>query len=369
VLRAGAGAAERGPARRPDAHALPHDGPGRSRLAPDLGGLVRALRSAPFMTRAGSWKDLWLGSVVLALAGAGAAAVLAFARVGALRGDTVRLYAVTPHARGILPGSEVWLAGRKVGLVRSVGFRPPSTDTSLRVILALDVLADAGRRSDAPPPWPSAPEEASSARPSSRSRPAPARRPPSRRATRSSPTPATELESIATRLTTTLGTEVPLVLDNIRVPRRAAAHGACTLGALASRGPGESARPPRPPRPSPVGSTAATARSGFALGGGRPHRSALAVLERVDQLKERMASATGHGWGRLRTDKARPSAVRAVRSEPCRGGRRCSPSRAATAGRASRTAPCSSSSRAARAEAGTLILADVARNPLRYVRP
>jgi phospholipid/cholesterol/gamma-HCH transport system substrate-binding protein len=71
-----------------------------------------------------------------------AAAVLLFARVGALDGDAFTIYAATNEATGILPGSEVWLAGQKVGLVRKVEFRPVATDTSNRLLLELEVLEE-----------------------------------------------------------------------------------------------------------------------------------------------------------------------------------------------------------------------------------
>jgi ABC-type transporter Mla subunit MlaD len=47
---------------------------------------------------------------------------------------------VTDMASGVLDGTEVWLAGQKVGLVRSVALRPPSSDTTERVAITMDVL-------------------------------------------------------------------------------------------------------------------------------------------------------------------------------------------------------------------------------------
>jgi phospholipid/cholesterol/gamma-HCH transport system substrate-binding protein len=88
-----------------------------------------------------SWRDLRLGLFALFAVIAGGAAVLLFARVGALRGDTFTIYAATNEARGILPGSEVWLAGQKIGLVRKVEFRSVATDTANRLLLELQVLA------------------------------------------------------------------------------------------------------------------------------------------------------------------------------------------------------------------------------------
>jgi phospholipid/cholesterol/gamma-HCH transport system substrate-binding protein len=75
------------------------------------------------------------------VAALGIGGVFAFARVGSLRGRTERLYAAVPSAHGVIPGTEVWLAGRQIGTVRDVIFRPPALDTAGRVVLVLDVRA------------------------------------------------------------------------------------------------------------------------------------------------------------------------------------------------------------------------------------
>ena len=75
-----------------------------------------------------------------------AAAVLIFARLGRIHGPTARLYLTTSRARGVRPGTEVWLDGVKVGAVNSIEFRPPTTDTANRLLIALDVLEDARGR-------------------------------------------------------------------------------------------------------------------------------------------------------------------------------------------------------------------------------
>jgi phospholipid/cholesterol/gamma-HCH transport system substrate-binding protein len=92
------------------------------------------------MPRAEHWSQLRVGLLVFAAIVAVAAAVLVFGRVGALHGDTTRLYMVTDKATGVLNGTEVWLAGQKVGLVRSVALRPPSSDTTERVAITMEVL-------------------------------------------------------------------------------------------------------------------------------------------------------------------------------------------------------------------------------------
>jgi len=70
-----------------------------------------------------------------------ATATFKYARIGVLRGDTVRYYATFPSARNVMGGTEVWISGTKVGRVKSVHFAPPSADTSRRVIIEFDVLA------------------------------------------------------------------------------------------------------------------------------------------------------------------------------------------------------------------------------------
>jgi len=92
------------------------------------------------MPRVEHWSQLRIGLIVLAGIIAVVAAVLSFARVGALHGKTTRLYLVTDMASGVLNGTEVWLAGKKIGLVRSVALRPPATDTAERIAIAMDVL-------------------------------------------------------------------------------------------------------------------------------------------------------------------------------------------------------------------------------------
>jgi phospholipid/cholesterol/gamma-HCH transport system substrate-binding protein len=92
------------------------------------------------MAKHTGWGDLKFGIFCTAAVLASVVAVLLFARVGALSGDTIRLYAATNDATGILPGSEVWLAGQKVGLVKEVEFRPVSVDTANRLLVELEVL-------------------------------------------------------------------------------------------------------------------------------------------------------------------------------------------------------------------------------------
>jgi ABC-type transporter Mla subunit MlaD len=80
--------------------------------------------------------------IIVALIAAFTFAVLVFARVGRLHGDTYRLYILTDAARGVIQGTEVWLAGEKVGLVKAIRFAPPGRDTLARLAIELELLED-----------------------------------------------------------------------------------------------------------------------------------------------------------------------------------------------------------------------------------
>ncbi len=92
------------------------------------------------MPRAENWSQLKVGILTLVGIVAAVFAVMRFARIGALHGDTTRIYMVTDIAAGVLNGTEVRLGGQKVGLVRSVELRPPTADTTERVAISMDVL-------------------------------------------------------------------------------------------------------------------------------------------------------------------------------------------------------------------------------------
>lgn len=88
------------------------------------------------------WRELRVGlGAVVALAVI-VVSILLFARVGALHGDTKKLYVTAPDVTGVLAGTEVWVAGIKVGLVADVRFRDITSDTLQRVLIEADILAD-----------------------------------------------------------------------------------------------------------------------------------------------------------------------------------------------------------------------------------
>jgi phospholipid/cholesterol/gamma-HCH transport system substrate-binding protein len=90
-----------------------------------------------------SWSELRLGVISAAAIVVIVILTLLFARVGGVHGKKVTLYIVTDDATGILSGTEVWLAGRKTGLVKKIEFRPPSVDTMERLLIRIETLQSA----------------------------------------------------------------------------------------------------------------------------------------------------------------------------------------------------------------------------------
>lgn len=94
------------------------------------------------MARKIHWTELRVGLIGAAAIALLVLAILMFAQVGALHGKKARLYIVTADATGVLKGTEIWLSGQKIGLVRDVRFRSSSADTSERLVIDTEILAD-----------------------------------------------------------------------------------------------------------------------------------------------------------------------------------------------------------------------------------
>ena len=92
------------------------------------------------MARRLSWSDVRGGLVAIVVIAIVAIAILKFLRVGALHGDTFRLYAIVGEARGVTPGSEVWLSGQKIGKIIDIRFLPPSADSARRIQIEMEVM-------------------------------------------------------------------------------------------------------------------------------------------------------------------------------------------------------------------------------------
>ena len=112
--------------------------PGVSRVARHLPDVGETPPRRPLMPPRLAWSNLLPGLIAFAALIAVAVGVLVFAGVNRIDGKTMRLHVVTRQAQGVMTGTEVWLAGQKIGLVKRVEFRPPEADT-LRVVLVLDV--------------------------------------------------------------------------------------------------------------------------------------------------------------------------------------------------------------------------------------
>jgi hypothetical protein len=85
-----------------------------------------------------SWRNLAGGIVALVVIIGGALSIIAFARVGSLRGDKYTVFILADRAGGILKGTDVWLQGQKVGVVKGVGFR---SEAAVSTVLEVEVLS------------------------------------------------------------------------------------------------------------------------------------------------------------------------------------------------------------------------------------
>lgn len=86
-----------------------------------------------------TWSELVPGLITVIVLAAATVTVLVYSSIGRISGEKMRLYVVTNSAHGVMRGTEVWLAGQKVGVVDNVGFRPASADTTARVVITMDV--------------------------------------------------------------------------------------------------------------------------------------------------------------------------------------------------------------------------------------
>jgi phospholipid/cholesterol/gamma-HCH transport system substrate-binding protein len=89
------------------------------------------------------WSNLWLGIVAVIGVAVAGVLILTYAGVGSLHGKTFTLFVRTDEARGVIRGTEVWLNGQRVGVVKDVRFHPPRDGVDDRVLMRLDVLESA----------------------------------------------------------------------------------------------------------------------------------------------------------------------------------------------------------------------------------
>lgn len=315
------------------------------------------------MARPHRWRDVSLGIGVLAAVAAAAAFVLIFARVGALHGRTVRLLAAVPDATGVLPGTEVWIAGQKVGLVKSVDFRAPDADPQLRVLLALDVLDEYRpqiRRGAQVTVRPGTSLIGSPVVALATPRGASA---PVQEGDTLLADPSVRFESIRTRATAAANTELPVILDNLRVLAVQLRSAQGTLGAIGVAGSEQLAATGRVLERIADRASAAEGTVGAVRTSPLP-RQARAILERVDLLRARL-SDRGTTAGRIRSDSTLLRTVDSLRTDLA-ALQRLADSPDGTAGRLRHDPVLRQQFDAARAELDALA-ADARRNPLRYV--
>jgi phospholipid/cholesterol/gamma-HCH transport system substrate-binding protein len=92
------------------------------------------------MSRRLVWGDLKVGLLAFGVIVALSLSILLFARVGALHGDTTTLFVAVGDATGVLPGTDVWVSGKKVGIVEDVHIRPVASAASHRLAIHTRIL-------------------------------------------------------------------------------------------------------------------------------------------------------------------------------------------------------------------------------------
>lgn len=93
-----------------------------------------------------SWRQVIPGLIATAALVGVVAAVMLFAGVGKLRGDKQEILILASHARGLIHGSEVWLAGQQIGVVDRMDFLPPSADSQSRLLVIAKVQKSASQQ-------------------------------------------------------------------------------------------------------------------------------------------------------------------------------------------------------------------------------
>lgn len=317
------------------------------------------------MPRPRGWKDLLPGLLALLALVGGAAAVLVFARVGALRGRKLRLYATVQEARGLSSGSEVWLAGERIGTVSRIAFLPPSADTTQRLLVTLDVLErhrSVIRRGAEVRVQPGG--NLIGAPVVTIALGAPGQPPVTEGDTLHAP-PEEDVDRARAEFQTAAAA-VPPIIANMRVLATQLRATSGTLGALGIEGRGRLAR---------VGATAqrtmatvtagrgSVARMLDGRGGARYAREALA---RVDTVRALLLAPGGtHSIGRFRRDSTLLREVEAIRADLAVATRLLDESRG-TAGRLQHDSALAAEVAQSR-RALSALAADLRRNPLRYL--
>ncbi|MEO7455907.1 MAG: MlaD family protein [Gemmatimonadaceae bacterium] len=319
------------------------------------------------MARPNTWSDVRGGLIAFVAILVVAFVVLRFARVGALRGDTMPLSAHVSEARGILIGSEVWLAGQKIGKVTDIQFRSPAiADTSARLELKLVVLERFAEKIHSDAFGQIRPGGSPIGQPVFYMTPGTPRGRPIRAGDVINTVPQADVENAAGQFGTA-SKEFPVIIGNVKVLAAQLQGTQGTVGAFLSAKGGPS-----------VGSMARTGALLSALGdrmkGGRGSAALIMngelaprvqrVMARADSVKALIGSPNT-SFGRLRKDSTLIAEVADIRNELTLVRRQLDESRG-TAGRAMHDSALFSAIGEAQRQM-TLLFADIKKHPLRYL--
>jgi phospholipid/cholesterol/gamma-HCH transport system substrate-binding protein len=314
------------------------------------------------MARRLSWSDVRGGLIAILVIGAAAFSVLAFLNVGALHGDTFRLYALVGEARGVTKGSEVWLNGQKIGKIIDIRFLPATADTSRRIQIDMEVLEqyrDAMRhdalaqiRSGGSIMGPPVVYLSAGT----------LRAPPLQPEDTVSTVPQSDVVGASARFGATTK-EFPVIIANVKLltAQLQGTHG--TFGALVN-GPGMGDVSRARIRASRLmDRLSAGGTAGFIMRGGLSTR-AQRVMARADSVRTLLASPNS-SFGRFRRDSTLMAEVDDIRNELTLVQANLDESRG-TAGRVIHDSALATAIGEA-ARQMTLLLADLKKHPLRYV--
>lgn len=95
------------------------------------------------MAQVTRWRELRIGLIGLAGMILIVLGVLLFAQIGGIRGKKVTVYVAADETGGLMEGGAVYLSGKRVGTIESIVFRPPSTDTTERLLITTAILEKA----------------------------------------------------------------------------------------------------------------------------------------------------------------------------------------------------------------------------------
>lgn len=313
------------------------------------------------------WSELLIGIIAGAAIVLAAVATLVFARVGSLHGKTFTLYLTTDAARGVISGTEVWLDGQKVGLVKNVGFRPPSADPHQRIVVSMQVLerARAQIRQDTRAQIRSGSTLIGNqviALSSGSSNAAPVANGDTLRSQ-----PQTDVESLASDASSATQ-QLPGILANVRLLMGQLHSAHSSVGAFAQEGGGVQLRRLEATSGRVMhqvsGATSGRGTAGLAMHSDLLQRRTREVMAEVDSIRALVAS-NQHSLGRFQRDSTLIVTLDSVRAEVATLQQLANSPRG-TIGRLKTDTAITANIARARASVDSL-LADFKKHPLRYV--